>query len=72
MQAARERIASTSWFRTHGGRRFGIEFALIIVVKLLLLTLIWYVCFRPHPRPDTSPAAIEQHLLAPSETAHDR
>ena len=72
MQATRERSASTSWFRTRGGRRFGLEFALIVIVKLLLLTAIWFVCFRPHPRPDTSPAAIERHLLAPPEPAHDR
>ncbi|HVV96176.1 MAG TPA: hypothetical protein VHC92_03440 [Rhodanobacteraceae bacterium] len=72
MQAARDRAAVRSWFRTRGGRRFGIEFALIVVVKLFLLTLLWFVCFRPHPRPDTSPDAIERHLLAPSETSHDR
>lgn len=70
MQAARDSTADVSWFRTRGGRRFGIEFALIIVVKLLLLTLLWWICFRPSPRPDTSPAAIERHL-AP-DTAHDR
>ena len=71
MQAAHDRDPS-SWFRTRGGRRFGIEFALIIVVKLLLLTAIWWICFRPHPRPDTSPAAIERHLAPAPETAHDR
>jgi len=70
MQAAHDRDPR-SWFRTRGGRRFGIEFASIVVVKLLLLTLLWSIFFRPHPRPDTSPAAIERHL-APSETAHDR
>jgi hypothetical protein len=62
-----------SWFRSRGGRRFGIEFAAIIGIKLVLLILIWFVCFRPHPRPDTRPAAIGDHLLAsPEETAHDR
>jgi hypothetical protein len=71
MQAARNSATGNSWFRTSGGRRFGLEFALIIVVKLILLTLIWFICFRPHPRPDTSPAAIERHL-APPETPHDR
>jgi hypothetical protein len=71
MQAAHDRD-SNSWFRTRGGRRFGIEFALIVVVKLLLLTLLWWICFRPHPRPDTSPAAMERHLAPASETAHDR
>jgi hypothetical protein len=70
-RAAQDRNAGMSWFRTRGGRRFGIEFGLIIAIKLVLLTVIWFVCFRPHPRPDTSPAAIESHLLAPAETPHD-
>jgi hypothetical protein len=62
-----------SWFRSRGGHRFGVEFALIVVVKLILLTLIWWVCFRPHPRPDMRPAAIRNHLLAPDmEALHDR
>ena len=62
-----------SWFRSRGGRRFGIEFAAIVGIKLALLILIWFICFRPHPRPDTRPAAIEDHLLAPAtESPHDR
>jgi len=73
MQAARDSDAGTSWFRTRGGRRFGIEFALIIGIKLLLLIAIWALFFRTHPRPDTAPAAIENHLLAPAtEAPHDR
>jgi hypothetical protein len=60
-----------SWFRSRGGRRFGVEFAAVIVVKLALLVLIWFICFRPHPRPDTAPAAIERHLLAPPAEATD-
>ena len=31
MQAAHDRDPN-SWFRTRGGRRFGIEFALIVIV----------------------------------------
>lgn len=62
-----------SWFRSRGGRRFGVEFAAIVGVKIALLLLIWFVCFRPHPRPDTRPAAMEDHLLAPAtEIPHDR
>ncbi|WP_300616298.1 cytochrome oxidase putative small subunit CydP [Dokdonella sp.] len=64
-----------SWFRTRGGRRFGIEFAAIVVVKLVALTLLWFLCIRPMPRADTAPAAIERHFLpAPpsAEVAHDR
>ncbi|MFI4970430.1 MAG: cytochrome oxidase putative small subunit CydP [Lysobacterales bacterium] len=61
-----------SWFRTRGGRRFGIEFAAIVVAKLAALVLIWFVCFHA-PRPDTRPAAIENHLLGTAAgPAHDR
>jgi hypothetical protein len=67
-----DRKAAFSWFRTRGGRRFGIEFALIVAAKLVLLSALWAIFFRPYPRPDTSPAAIESRLLAPEEPAHDR
>jgi hypothetical protein len=49
-------------------RRLCLELALIIVGKLALLMLIWYVAFRPVPRPDTSPTAIER-VLAPSQSS---
>lgn len=62
-----------SWYRSRGGRRFGREFAAIVGIKLALLLLIWFVCFRPYPRPETHPAAVEEHLLAPvPESTHDR
>lgn len=67
------RPSDASWFRSRGGRRFGIEFAAIVLLKLLALSALWYVCIRPLPRADTAPAAVEDHLLAaPEETAHDR
>jgi hypothetical protein len=55
---------SSSWFRGRGGRRYGIEFACIVVLKLVLLTLLWFVCIRPQPHADTSPAAVARHLAA--------
>lgn len=63
-----------TWFRGRQGRRYGIEFAAIVVGKLILLMVIWAVCIRPQPRADTAPAAVEQHLLAPvaAEEIHDR
>jgi hypothetical protein len=62
-----------SWFRSRGGRRFGREFAAIVILKLLGLLLIWFVCIRPQPRADTAPGAIADHLLAPAtEVTHDR
>lgn len=69
-----DRPIAPSWFRSRGGRRFGLEFGLIVLVKVALLILLWYVLFAPQPRPDTSPAAVERHLFAPSasaEAAHD-
>lgn len=60
-----------SWFRSRGGRRFGVEFALIVGVKIVLLIVLWYAFFS-QPRPDTSPAALERHLIsATSQAAHD-
>ncbi|MGB0135260.1 cytochrome oxidase putative small subunit CydP [Dokdonella sp.] len=64
--------SSLSWFRGRGGRRFGLEFALIIVIKLALLTLLWAFVIRPLPRADTSPTAIERHFSAPSSTESSR
>jgi hypothetical protein len=51
-----------SWFRTRGGRRFGVEFGVIIVAKLILLSVLWHVAIKPQPRADTSPEAIERHF----------
>ena len=55
-----------SWFRSRGGRRFALEFALIIVIKLVLLSALWVLVIRPLPRADTAPAAIEQHFSVPA------
>ena len=56
---------SGSWFRRRGGKRFALEFALIILIKLILLCTLWVLVIRPQPRADTSPAAIEQHFSKP-------
>lgn len=69
---ADRRHLPSSWFRSRGGRRFGFEFAAIVVAKLVALALLWFFCIRPMPRADTAPAAVESHLLAPAETPHDR
>ena len=49
-------------------RRLARELILIVIAKIVLLTLIWWVAIAPHPRPDTRPAAIE-HLLAPAASS---
>ncbi|MFC4765350.1 cytochrome oxidase putative small subunit CydP [Dyella koreensis] len=49
-------------------RRLARELILIVIAKIVLLTLIWWIAIAPHPRPDTRPAAIEQ-LLAPATSS---
>jgi len=66
--SVKRKDSSSSWFRSRGGRRFAWEFALIIVIKLILLTLLWIFVIRPLPRADNSPAAIERHFSTPTAT----
>ncbi len=61
-----------TWFRTRDGRRYGREIALLVVLKLVLLTLLWVVCIKPAPRVHATPDAVAQHLVAPPPAAaHD-
>jgi hypothetical protein len=55
----------SSWYRSRDGRRYGREFAAIIVAKLVLLALLWAICIRPQPHADTAPEAVRAHLFAP-------
>lgn len=48
-------------------RRLTAELCAIIVLKIALLTLIWWVAFAPQPQSDVSPDAIAQRL---APTAH--
>ncbi len=66
-KSASSKIPVRSWFRGRGGRRFALEFALIIGVKLILLTLLWVLVIRPQPHAETSPEAIERHFSADKE-----
>ena len=49
-------------------KRLVLELAVIIVAKLALLMLIWYVAIRPLPRADVSPAGIGR-VLAPASAS---
>lgn len=49
-------------------RRLTRELVLLVLAKLVLLTLIWWVATAHYARPDTRPAAIE-HLLAPASAS---
>lgn len=46
-------------------RRLSVELFLVVLAKIALLALIWWLAFAAHPKPDSSPAAIER-LLMPS------
>lgn len=61
--------SARSWFRDRGGRRYARELALVVAVKIALLLLIWFALIAPQPRADTSPAAVERHLVTPAATA---
>lgn len=50
-------------------RRLPAELVVLVLAKIALLTLIWWVAIAPHPRPDTSPAAVA-HLLSPASPSH--
>jgi len=49
-------------------RRLGRELILLVLAKIALLTLIWWLAIAVYERPDTRPAAIE-HLLAPASAS---
>lgn len=58
-----------TWFCTRDGRRYAWEIGLIIVVKLALLAVLWFVFIKPWPRPATSPASFVQQLYLPAAPA---
>jgi hypothetical protein len=58
-----------TWFRTREGRHYACEIVLIIVVKLALLVVLWFVVIKPWPRPATSPTSFVQQLYLPASPA---
>jgi len=48
--------------------RLVLELSAIVVAKLALLMLIWYVAIRPLPRADVSPAGVGR-MLAPASAS---
>lgn len=40
------------------------DISLTLIVKLGLLFLLWWVCFKDHPKA----IPVEQHLLAPTQS----
>jgi len=55
--------AERSWFRTAAGLRFGVEIAVIVLAKLVVLVLLYFIFVAPQPHADTSPAAMRAHVL---------
>jgi len=49
-------------------RRLTLELFVIIALKIVLLMLIWWLLFAPHPKPDTSPSAIARRLAPAAPT----
>jgi len=49
-------------------RRLARELIFLVIAKIMLLTLIWWVAMAHYARPDTRPSAIE-HLLAPASSS---
>jgi hypothetical protein len=62
MQSDRSAYAQ-SWFRSPGGRRYGRDFAFLILAKIILLTILYFVFVAPQPHADTSSAALRARIL---------
>ncbi len=48
-------------------RRLTLELFVIIVLKITLLMVIWWLAFAPHPKPDASADAIARRLAPTSQ-----
>jgi len=49
-------------------RRLARDLMLLVVAKIVVISLIWWVVASQYERPDTRPAAME-HLLAPAPSS---
>jgi hypothetical protein len=59
----------SSWFRSAAGRRYGLEFALIVAIKFVLLALLYWLFIAPQPRADTSVDALRERMLGSAPAA---
>jgi hypothetical protein len=62
---------ANSWFRSRAGKRYGLQLASIIVLKLMLIALLYALFIAPHPRADTSPEAIRARLTDAAQASGD-
>jgi hypothetical protein len=65
--------SADTWFRTGDGRRYAWEIAVVIVMKLALLLLLWFVFIKPWGHPATPVASTVQQIYLPDgpATRHD-
>ena len=64
-----ERHNPASWFATRAGRRYGIELAVLLLAKFALLAALYFLFIAPQPRADTSPGAVQRHMLDAASAA---
>jgi hypothetical protein len=55
-----------TWFQTREGRRYGREIAAIVILKLVLLMVLWFVFIKPWPRLATPRAVDLRQLYTPA------
>lgn len=53
----------SSWFASPAGRHYGLEMALVVVVKLVVLAMLYAIFIAPQPHTKVSSASMQQHLL---------
>jgi uncharacterized membrane protein len=59
-----------SWFRSTAGRLYGRHFAGMIIAKIVLLAILYFVFVATAPRADTSADAIARRILDTSDIPH--
>ena len=60
---AQARAHPASWFRTRAGRIYYRHFAALLVAKLVLLLILYFVFIAPQPHADASPDAVFSALV---------
>ncbi|HET8940938.1 MAG TPA: hypothetical protein VFN13_03015 [Rudaea sp.] len=60
----------SSWFASPAGRHYGLEMALVVIIKLVVLAMLYGIFIAPQPHTNVSCASMQQHLLdAPPDVA---
>lgn len=65
-------MASATWFRTRAGRRYGWEIGLVVVLKLALLLVLWFVVIKPWLRPTAPAVSVVRQFYEPAQPASNR